>query len=658
MQENSQLYMNARSANNVLDGLTKGISRITLPKLPPAPGFDGHEGFMEQVRLWTEWIQWEKNDPIYIKDSNRALYNKRVIYLYKQALMALRFWPQLWFDAAEWCFHNDLVDEGNKFLDQGMEANPESCLLAFRKAHQIELAGDFEEGDAGNVRKGEAVREPFNKVLDALYELTTKTKQREEHALARVKETHAAQHAAEEVARAQGTKDSDYDSDDDEAERATKVERRQKAKEEALQAQLQAISTGYNAQIQTLKKTLSYAWIALMRTMRRIQGKGRPDPPPGTGPGFRGIFAEARKKGKLLSDAYVASALIEHHCYQDPAATKIFDRGMKLFPDDEQFALEYIKHLVKQNDATSKYNRWYNASPVLISLDARSVFEIVVNRLTQKPGGAARTKALFAFFHKYESQYGELAQIVKLEKRMSDLFPDDPQFSRFSQRFIADSTITPSPPFDPTSVLPIISWKSQMKPVMLNVMPTIEEPPAPAPAPVMPQVQETQPMPVMNSPRVAEALIPVSNSPKRPFDEVDSELAQPRKILRGESPLKGAAGRRLDAARRNLARASEGSANMAAASQPTPLPREINFLLSIIPGSQSYHATRFNPEKLAGLLRVTDVSRDLRQQTQTPAPVQTPTPVGGYAPPPPMNIWGPPPPNGMGSAYHLTTVLI
>lgn len=343
--------MTARSANNVLENLTKGIIRTTLPKLPPVQGFDGYDEYMTQVKLWKAWIQYEKDDPLVIKDDNLELYNKRVVYLYKQALMALRFWPELWYDAAEWCFENNLNDEGNDFLTRAIEANPESCLLAFRQAHQIELKGEFEDGEAGVLKKGEAVREPFNRVLDELYDLANKTKKREEHSLARAKEAFAAQQAAEDVARAM-SKDSD---DDEEVDEEAKEAKRRKEREAILQTQLQAISAGYNAQIKTLKKTISYAWIALMRSMRRIQGKGRPDPPAGTPPGFRGIFAEARKKGKLLSDAYVASALIEHHCYQDPAATKIFDRGMKLFPDDENFALEYIKHLVKQNDATSKY---------------------------------------------------------------------------------------------------------------------------------------------------------------------------------------------------------------------------------------------------------------------------------------------------------------
>jgi hypothetical protein len=46
---------------------------------------------------------------------------------------------------------------------------------------------------------------------------------------------------------------------------------------------------------------------------------------------------------------------MEYHCYKDPAATKIFERGAKLFPEDENFALEYLKHLLDINDVTSKY---------------------------------------------------------------------------------------------------------------------------------------------------------------------------------------------------------------------------------------------------------------------------------------------------------------
>jgi cleavage stimulation factor subunit 3 len=341
--------MTARGAINVLDNnVMRGVQRTTYPRLPPAAGFDGHDDYMTQVQLWKRWIQWEKSDPIDVATDDRSLYSKRVLHVYKNALMALRFWPDLWYEAAEWCYENSLTTEGDKFLDDGIVANPESCLLAFKKANQVELRTDFEDGQPGIIAKGTAVREPYIKLLDTIYDLTAQTKKREEHSIARAREAFEAQKKADETARALADRNGNGVDDEDDDE----TSRRLQQKEAAFNTQLQAMSAGYNAQTHVLKKTLTYAWIALMRAMRRVQGKGSPGADIG---GFRGVFAEARKKGKLLSEAYVASALIEHHCYQDPAANKIFERGMKLFPEDEHFAMEYIKHLIKLNDSTSEY---------------------------------------------------------------------------------------------------------------------------------------------------------------------------------------------------------------------------------------------------------------------------------------------------------------
>lgn len=228
--------------------------------------------------------------------------------------------------------------------------------------------------------------------------------------------------------------------------------------------------------------------------------------------------------------------------------------------------------------------------PILTIIDARAVFETVVGKITSKPENIPRAKTLFLFFHDYESQFGELAQITKLEQRMATLYPEDPQLQRFAQRFAG-------PTFDPTSVRPIISPRTQMKPVMPTIAASIEEPQQVAP----PQVEQ-RPVspPVLNSPHLAN-LMPAVNvsSPKRPLEDAE-DVVQPRKLARGESPaLKGAAGRRLDAARRNLG----VSGNTPVAAGPTPLAREINFLLSIIPPAHTYRETRFNAEAMVNMLR-------------------------------------------------------
>lgn len=166
---------------------------------------------------------------------------------------------------------------------------------------------------------------------------------------------------------------------------------------------------------------------------------------------------------------------------------------------------------------------------------------------------------------------------------MRDLFPEDPMLTLFSRRFIQQG-------FDPTAIRPIISPATQARP---RAFPSIEAPPS---------AENTPPN------RFAHP----TNSPKRPmpFEEPDSEAARPRKIARGESPLKGAAGRRLDQQKRNRQPNELSQYDGLTQSQPQPpplLPRDVLFLLSIIPKAETYHATRFKPEEMVRLIRETDI---------------------------------------------------
>ncbi|KAH0563131.1 hypothetical protein GP486_002300 [Trichoglossum hirsutum] len=576
LQEKSPAYMSARGAFIELNNITQGLSRITLPRLPPALGFDGDEEYLKQVEIWKRWVQWEKDDPLVLKEEDRAAYRTRILYVFKQAIMALRFWPEIWFDASEFCFREGLEKDGNDFLTQGIEANPESCLLAFKYADRLEATLPVEEGDEGLKRRGAAVREPYDKLLDASYELIAKIKARETQDIARIED-------ASTVARQPTPTASRGDDDDDEGNEIDA-----NAKRAAKEAQIQAIKDGNAVQTRLLSKIISFTWIALMRAMRRIQGKGKVNSDVG---GSRQIFTDARKRGRLTSDVYVASALLEHHCYKDQAATKIFERGAKLFPDDENFALEYLKHLIAINDITN----------------ARAVFETTVSKMSQR-----NAKPVYAFFHQYEAHYGELSQVIKLEKRMGDLYPEDPQLTRFSHRY---STLG----FDPTAVRPIISPAMQMRPKGMPVAAHEAE-------------QSTPPI----------RSVHITNSPKRtlPGDESDNELTRPRKLIRGESPLKGAAGRRLDQQKRNRLRidGSEGQSSSAwqsqyPASTPSPaVPRDVLFLLSIIPKAETYHATRFKAEEMVRLLRETNIPAGTSSLRPLPMPVAQGQQNGGYRP--------------------------
>lgn len=232
------------------------------------------------------------------------------------------------------------------------------------------------------------------------------------------------------------------------------------------------------------------------------------------------------------------------------------------------------------------------AQLLTLGVDARAVFETTVNRLGQKPETVAKAKLLYAFFHEYESQYGELSQMSRLERRMADLFPEDPKLSQFARRFTSNG-------FDPIAVRPIISPATQTRP---KILPSIEEPATTVYSPPRRVVPENV------------------YSPKRnyPGDESDPELNRVRKQVRADSPLKGAAGRRLDQQKRTQKMGQGHTAQgqtSAYGRAPSPLPRDVMFLLSIIPRAETYYpAPRFNPEEMVRLIRETNLPSQLPSQ--------------------------------------------
>ncbi|KAK2609135.1 mRNA 3'-end-processing protein rna14 [Conoideocrella luteorostrata] len=538
IQERSPGYMSAKSANIALDNITRNLKRTNLPRLTPAPGFDGHEEFHSQVQAWKKWIDWEKEDQLVLKDDEPKVYKQRILYCYKQALMALRFWPEIWVDAAAWCFENDIRENekvlGTDMLHQGIAANPESVLLAFKHADHIEANYPEKETDKSDYAK--AVRKPYDSVLDTLYKMGDKVKEREKLEVNTLKQAAMHENLVQESIEP-------IDDDDDEE---------QTVRKSPTEERIAAIQQAYAAETQLLSKTISYVWIAMARAMRRIQGKGSQ-----TEGGLRKVFTDARQKGRLTSDVYVAVALLESVVYKDPVGAKIFERGARLFPNDEGFMIEYLKYLHSKDDTTN----------------ARVVFETCVNRLVSKPETLSKAQPLYAYFHKYESQYGELSQISKLEARMAQLFPHDPKLKYFTSRYSSDS-------FDPVAAPIIISKAVQMRP--RQFIPIIEQPTS---------TRESIP-PYRNEQSPRPQYVRATASPKRPFGIDDEDLNPPKRLARGASPLKGAAGRRLDQQRRN---------------QTSALHRDITFLLGILPPAHTYDAQRLNPTGMTTLLRDTQL---------------------------------------------------
>lgn len=197
---------------------------------------------------------------------------------------------------------------------------------------------------------------------------------------------------------------------------------------------------------------------------------------------------------------------------------------------------------------------------------------------------------------------------------MAELFPDESSVTPFAARFATDR-------FNPITARVIVSPAQQMRP-KTAILQSVENPSPSTRATPQPMAQAER------SPR--PQFLPVNtgnvNSPKRPYqaDETD-DYNPPRKMVRGVSPLKGAAGRRLDQQRR----AQHGQSGPTGSSSTVFIPRDITFLLGLIPPPETFHAHMLKPDRMVQLIRDTDVPEfsewKARSEQQSSRPHGRPT---------------------------------
>lgn len=210
---------------------------------------------------------------------------------------------------------------------------------------------------------------------------------------------------------------------------------------------------------------------------------------------------------------------------------------------------------------------------------------MTVRKLASNPENVQKTKPIFAFLHEYESRYGDLVQVINLENRMRELFPEDPTLEQFAHRYA-------TPGFDPTAVRPIIS-PSQTRPKMAY----------PAEQAISRHATPTA--------RYQDAS--ATDSPKRQLDDFDDDMARPRKFVRAESPLKTTQRRQLDQKRTQQTMGGPSGGQFRSQGSPAPLPRDIVYLLSIIPSASAYNAGKFSPERMVDLIRRIDMPSSISQ---------------------------------------------
>ncbi|KZV84585.1 hypothetical protein EXIGLDRAFT_624012 [Exidia glandulosa HHB12029] len=110
------------------------------------------------VNGWKSYLLWEESNPLEMEDKDKTLFHTRMQLLYRQAVVKMRFSPEIWYMAYSWTMSIGKQDDAIALLKQGMQANPVSYLLTFAYAEIEEQLKNLEE-----------VHTAYNTFIDALH---------------------------------------------------------------------------------------------------------------------------------------------------------------------------------------------------------------------------------------------------------------------------------------------------------------------------------------------------------------------------------------------------------------------------------------------------------------------------------------------------------
>uniref|UniRef100_T1HT88 Cleavage stimulation factor subunit 3 n=1 Tax=Rhodnius prolixus TaxID=13249 RepID=T1HT88_RHOPR len=142
-------------------------------------------------------------------------------------------------------------------------------------------------------------------------------------------------------------------------------------------------------EIPDIDPTLTY--VQYMKFARRAEGIKS----------ARNVFKKAREDIRSKYQVFVAAALMEYYCSKDKnIAFRIFELGLKKFASNPQYVLCYIDYLSHLNEDNN----------------TRVLFERVLTSGSLEP---EKSVEIWNRFLEFECNIGDLASIVKVEKRRS-----------------------------------------------------------------------------------------------------------------------------------------------------------------------------------------------------------------------------------------------
>ncbi|MBW0506479.1 hypothetical protein O181_046194 [Austropuccinia psidii MF-1] len=371
LADKSAQYMMARSALKEMKTLTDSLLKPKVPVKPNWKRVNDHKNLAQ----WKAYLAWEEKNPLEISDKN--ILNTRIQYAYRQAVMHMRFHPEIWYLAADHLERNGKLEEALTVLQAGLTANPTSIVLTYAIVETQE-----------NLKNYPACHAAFNSLL--------------EHYHSEIDEINKT--IEKEIANGIPIIESKTNAtvaDNEVGHELTEEEKQRVKEEEQLRANITAL---YKPKIDELREAAASVWVTEMRFARRTEGI-KP---------ARAVFTRARKSPYITRHVFEASAMMEYHWNKEAAvATKVFDLGLKTFSEEVTYVLQYLDFLITLNDDSN----------------ARALFEKTVSKI---PPESARS--LWRRWAAYEFIYGDQTASAKLNLRIAETFPDWGVTERLSDR--------------------------------------------------------------------------------------------------------------------------------------------------------------------------------------------------------------------------------
>ncbi|KAI9304476.1 hypothetical protein BJ944DRAFT_256292 [Cunninghamella echinulata] len=369
--EKSSAYMTARTALRESRPFTDNLIRNTIPKKP-----QWTEKEIEQLNLWKRYIQWEKGNPLHLEEKNAII--DRVSYVYQQAFLVLRFYPEIWYDYAMYYIELSKPEKALSILKQAMDILPTSLLVHFAYTEICESRKMLDEAKQGFDSILENLDNEIEKLKESVQVEVNKLTQR-------LEQERASMNLGDDI-------------DGELREQLREKERRIKKEQDELEDQLKE-------QVDDIMQRCSLVWIAYMRFARRTDGIKA----------ARALFSRARKTSNRTYHVFIASALMEYHNSKDATvAGKIFGLGNKSFADNEAYVCEYLDFLIQMNDDNN----------------TRALFERSLASLPPE-----KSTAVWRKFMEYENKYGDLASVQNVESRLREVVPEVTQLDTFVSRY-------------------------------------------------------------------------------------------------------------------------------------------------------------------------------------------------------------------------------